>query len=434
MLALPALPDTDVIARVAVVQGYNSNTYQAQDDPSVPLIERHPSPFTGVDAAVELRFLGRDADRTTVLVGTRVDHYEPLQPENQSDDGAVNALFTSRLTLAPRTVLLVNDAASVTSFNAAHTTDGTIFAFDPTQVRSTYWLDDWSASLVHRISPNWRLTQSLGATVSGTIASAPVLAPSGELADLVEHRGLDYVMPYVETDVNHALTARSEADAILLYQYAYELFVLDLTQNPPRNVGPDRTAFLTALAGYTYTWSPGLSTVVRAGGVLASAPPRDVDQRAVLSPSGAAELYFARDSFNVVASGSYTWGTVNPRLGSGPTTNASVFATGVPYPVGHWRNLALLGTIQVSLSSLLAGPGESTKLGLYAGGLEVRYGLNRWLGLLGGYNIRYATFDTPDYEPPFVQHVVFLGVSGYWSTERVELPLVNFAAPVQPPA
>ncbi len=431
MLALPALPDTDVIARAAVVEGYNSNTYQAQDDPNVPLIERHPSPFTGVDGSVELRFLGRDADRTTVLLGARANHYEPLQRENQSDDGAFNGLFTSRLTLAPRTVLTINDAVSVTSFNAAHTTDGTLFAFDPTQVRSTYWLEDFNASLTYQISPNWRLTQSLGATVSGTISSAPVLAASGEL---VEHRGLDYVMPYVETDLNHALTARSEGDVVVLYQYAYQLFVLDLTQNPPRNIGPDKTAFLTTLAGYTYNFSPELSTVVRGGAVLASAPPRDIDQRAVLAPSGAAELYYTRDFFNVVAAGSYTWGTVNPRLGSGPTGNASVFAVGVPYHVGKWQNLALIGTVQLSLSSLQTGVGESTKLGLYAGGIEVRYGLSDWLGLVGGYNVRYATFDTPAYEPPFFQHIVFFGLGGYWSTDRVQLPLVNFAAPVQPPA
>ena len=78
--------------------------------------------------------------------------------------------------------------------------------------------------------------------------------------------------------------------------------------------------------------------------------------------------------------------------------------------------------------------GESTKLGLYAGGIEVRYGLNDWLGLVGGYNVRYATFDTPAYEPPFFQQIVFFGLGGYWSTDRVQLPLVNFAAPVQPPA
>ncbi len=432
MFALPALIDTDVIARAAVVEGYNSNTYQAQDDPRVPLIERHPSPFTGLDGTVELRFLGRDADRTTVLLGGRINLYEPLQHENQSDDGAFNGLFTSRLTLAPRTVLAINEAISVTSFNAAHTTDGTIFTFDPTQIRSTYWLDDFNASLTYEISPNWRLIQSLGATLSGTIASAPVVVPGGFL---VEHRGLDYVMPYVETDLNHSLTPRSQVDLIGLYQYAYQIFVLDLTQTPARDIGPDKTAFLTTLAGYTYNFNPELSAVVRGGAVLASAPPRDTDQRAVLSPSGAAELYYTRDFFNVVAAGSYTWGTVNPRLGSGPTANASVFAVGIPYHVGRWKDLALLGTIQVSLSSLRTGDdGGGTKLGLYAAGIEVRYGLSDWLGLLGGYNIRYATFDTPGYEPPFLQQILFFGLGGYFSTDRVQLPLVNFAAPVQPPA
>jgi hypothetical protein len=432
MLALPAPTATDVIARAAVVEGYNSNTYQAQDNPSVPIIERHPSPFTGIDASLELRFLGRDADRTTLLVGGRLNHYTPLQHEIQSDDGAVNGLFTSRLTLAPRTVLAINEAFSVTSFNASHTTDGTMFTFDPTQIRSTYWLDDFNAQLTYEISPNWRLVQSLGATLSGTISSAPVVVPGGFL---VEHRGLDYIMPYVETDVNHTLTARSQVDLAAMYQYAYQIFVLDLTQTPARDIGPDKTAFLTLLGGYTYNFNPELTGVVRAGGVLSSAPPRDTDQRAVLSPAGAAEVYYTRDFFNVIAAGSYTWGTVNPRLGSGPTANASLLAVGVPYHVGRWKDLALLGTVQVSLSQLKTGDdSDSTKLGLYAAGIEVRYGLSGWLGLVGGYNIRYATFDTPTWEPPFIQQIGYFGFGGYFSTDKVQLPLVNFAAPVQPPA
>jgi hypothetical protein len=431
MLALPALLDTDVVARAALVEGYNSNTYQAQDDPKVPLIERHPSPFTGLDASVELRLLGRDADRTTVVFGGRLNQYEPLQQEDQSDDGAFNGLLTSRLTLGPRTVLTLNESASVTSFDAAHTTDGTIFVFDPTRVRSTYWVDDLDVSLVDQLSYNWRLTGSIGATVSGTIASSPTLLPGGQL---IEHRGLDFVLPYVEADLSHDFTARSEGDLSVLYQYAYQLFVLDLTQNPPRDIGPDKTTFLSALAGYTYNFSPELSTVVRAGAVLASAPPRDTDQRAVLAPSAAGEVYYSRDFFNLVGAASYTWGTVNPRLGAGPTANASLLAIGVPYHVGNWQNLALIGTAQLSYSSLMTGVGDSTKLGLYAGGLEVRYGLNNWLGLIGGYNIRYANFNTPAYEPPFLQQIVFLGLSGYWATDRTQLPLTNFAAPVQPPA
>ena len=360
MFPPPVLPAPDVVTRAAVVEGYNSNTYQAQDDPNVPLIERHPAPFTGVDGNLELRFLGRDADRTTLLLGARVNHYEPLQHENQSDDGAFNGILTTSLTLGKRSLLTLSESGSVTSFNAAHVTDGTIFAFDPTQVRSTYWIDDFAASIGHQLSPNWRLTQSIGATVSGTLSSSPTQLPSGQLA---EHRGLDYVEPYIETDLSKDFSWRSAGDLLLLYQYAYELFVLDLTQKPPRNIGPDKTAFATALAGYTYHFSPELSAVLHGGAVLASAPPRDIDQRAILAPSTSGEVYYSRDFFTVVATGGYTFGTVNPRLGAGPTANASLFAIGFPYHVGRWKNLALIGTAQLSYSSLITGSGNRRSSG-----------------------------------------------------------------------
>ena len=428
----PACFDTDLVTRVAIVEGYNTNTYQAQDDPNVPIIRRHPSPFTGVDGVVEWRVLGRDADRTTLVVGARANHYEPLQPQSQSDDGALNAALSSRITLGPRTGLALSNGASVTSFNAAHVTDGTIFAFDPTQLRSTYWLDDLDVAITHQLSPNWRFSQSVGMTVSGTLAAPPTALPSGQL---VEHRGLDYVMPYVEADVNRDLSLRSAVDLLVLYQYAWQLFVLDFTQSPPRNIGPDKQAFLTVLAGWTRHETSELSTVLRAGGVLGSAPPRDIDQRAVLSPAGTAELYYVRPNFDFVAGAAYTWGTVNPRLGSGPTGNANVLAIGVPRPVGDWKNLALIGRAQVSYSSLITGVGQSMGLGLYAAGAEVRYGVNRWLGVLVGYDFRLATFNTPgQFNPPFLQQVFFLGLSGYFSNDRSLLPLTTFTAPVQPPA
>jgi hypothetical protein len=432
LLAFPVMLDTEVVGRVAVVEGYNTNTYQAQDDPRVPLIRRHPSPFTGADANLELRFLGRDSDRTTLNVDARANHYEPLQPESQSDDGAVNATLASHATLGPRTNLSLYDGASVTSFNAAHVTDGTLFAFDPSQVRSTYWVNDGSVSLAHQISPNWRFSQALGATVSGTLHSVPTLLPNGRLA---EHRGIDYVMPYLEADLNHAFTARASGDVMLLYQYSLQLFVLDFAQNPPRNIGPDKQAFLTGLAGWTYHVTPEVSTVVRGGGVLASAPPRDPDQRPILAPTAAGEVYYTRPFFDLIATGGYTWGTVNPRLGSGPTGSAGLLAIGVPHPVGVWRELALVARAQASYSSLITGAQQSAGMGLFAAGGEIRYGVSRWLGALAGYDVRYATFDTPGlFSPPFVQHVFFLGLSGYFTNDRTVLPLTTFSAPVQPPS
>jgi hypothetical protein len=437
MWTLPVLPDTDTVSRVAIVEGYNTNTYQAQDNPNVPLIERHPSPFTGVDAALELRFHGRDTDLTTVVVDGRANHYEPLQREYQSDDGAINAALQSRITLAPRTVLLLSDAASVTSFNASHQTDGTMFAFDPTQVRSTYWLENASVDLTHQLSPNWRIAQSLGATTSGTLQSAPFALASGQL---VEHRGLDYIMPYVESSATHDFGERSSGDLMIRYQYALQEYVLDLTSNPPRNIGPDKTATLFLLAGYSYRWNPELAMVLRAGGVIASAPPRDVDQRPILAPTGQGDLYYTRPFFNLVATASYSWDTINPRLGSGPTGTASLLAVGVPRHQGDWKNLALIGRAQFAYSTLIMGADQTgniqqSELGLYAVGFEARYAVNRSLGVLAGYDLRYATFNPATvFGPEFFQQVFFVGLSGYFSNDRDVLPLTTFTAPVQPPA
>jgi hypothetical protein len=432
MMPLPVLPTTDVIARAALVEGFNSNTYQAQDNPAVPLIARHPSPFTGVDGSLELRFLGRDADRSTLVVGGRLNHYEPLQPENQSDDGSFNATMTSVWALGPRTTLSLSESGAVTSFNAAHVTDGTMFAFDPTQVRSTYWITDAGVGVTHELSPNWRLSQSFGVNASGTLHSAPTALASGQL---VEHRGLDYVMPYAETDLREDISARTSGSLTFLYQYSYNLYVYDFTQNPPRNIGPDKQAYLTTLGGFTTRFSEDLAANIRGGLVLGSAPPRDVDQRPILSPAATGELYYSRPSFDLVAAAAYTWGTINPRLGSGPSASGSVLAVGTPSRVGDWKNFALVGNAQLAYSTLITGVDASTKLGLYAGGLEGRYAVSRWLGIVAGYDVRVATFNaSSSYQPPFVQHVLFVGLGGYWSTDRDALPLTTFVVPVQPPS
>lgn len=442
MLALAALFDTDVVARAAVVQGYDSNTDQTQESPGAALVTRHPAPFTGVDASAELRFPGRDLDLTTLRVGGRADHYEPIggdaaPGDAPSGDGAVQGLLTSRLTLDARTALTLREAASLTSFNAARATDGTVFVFDPTLLQSTYWIEDFDAAIVHELAPTWRLTTALGAVASGTVASqtAASQTAAGLTGPVVDHHGFDYVLPYAQADLTHDLTPRSRGDLSVLYQYAYQAFVLDLTRDPATNIGPDKTSFATALAGYAYDVGPGLTTALHAGVVVASAPPRTVDQHVVVSPSGAGGIAYHDDAFDLVGAASFTWGTVTPRLGSGPTANASVVAVGVPSQVGAWQNLALVGTAQLSYSLLSTGADASSKLGIYAGGLEVRYALDRWLGVTAGYDVRYATFDVPPPvdTTPFFQQVVYVGLSGYLSTDPTQLPLVRYAPALQPP-
>src|SRR5260370_531927 len=82
-------------------------------------------------------------------------------------------------------------------------------------------------------------------------------------------------------------------------------------------------------------------------------PPRDVDPRSLVSAAATAELYDVRPFFDLVAGAGYTWGTVNPRLGEGPTANGSLLAIGIPRHVGRWANLALVARGQVSYSSLV---------------------------------------------------------------------------------
>jgi hypothetical protein len=265
---------------------------------------------------------------------------------------------------------------------------------------------------------------------AGTVSQPATLRPNGQS---LEHRGVDYVMPYTETDVFKDLRERSTIDAMLLFQYSYNLYVLDLTQNPPVNIGPDKMAFLTGLFGYTYRWSPELMTGIRVGGVIGSPPPRDPDQRTVISPAATAELGYTKGEWSLLATTAYTYGTVNPRLGAGPSASAGLVIAGTPSRVGNWKNFSLLVNAQGSHSSLLTGVGQSTMMDTGAADAQFRYAVNNWLGLLGGYQIRYARYQTVDYVPPFAQHIVFFGVSGYWSTDRNIPVLTQFAAPIAPP-
>jgi hypothetical protein len=61
---------------------------------------------------------------------------------------------------------------------------------------------------------------------------------------------------------------------------------------------------------------------------------------------------------------------------------------------------------------------------------DLRYALNRWLGILGGYSFRYVLFEGAQQLPTLYRNVFFLGLTGYWNTDRT-LPLITtFSAPI----
>ena len=243
-------------------------------------------------------------------------------------------------------------------------------------------------------------------------------------------------MPYVEADLNKDLSPRAAIDGMMLYQYAYELYVLDLTQNPPRNIGPDKEAFprswpdgpTIGRRSFRRCFAPAACSLPRRHATSTSAP--------YSGPAALAELYYTRPFFDLIVSGGYTWGTVNPRLGEGPEANASFLAMGVPRHIGVWKESGLdRARADLVLDTRHWGLVSRRSSALVAVGGEVRYGVNRWLGILGGYDLRYATFDTPGtFNPPFLQQIIFFGLSGYFTNDRIVLPLTTFSAPVEPPA
>jgi hypothetical protein len=241
------------------------------------------------------------------------------------------------------------------------------------------------------------------------------------------------VQPYLESDLFHDFSERATGDIQVLYQYAYNYFVLDLTQNPPRDIGPDKLAFLTSTVGYTYRFTQEAVNTIRVGGTIASAPPRDPDQRPVLAPAVLEQFGYTKPTWGLIATGGYTYGSVNPRLGAGPSINGGVTIVGTPVPRGSLRDFAVLVSGTAGHSSLVTGVGTATQLNLYVADAEFRYAINTWLGLLGGYSMRYATFvDAVQVFPPFLQNVVFIGVSGYFTTDKTLPVLTTFAAPVIP--
>jgi hypothetical protein len=429
--ALPiyATPYTDYAARVSIVEGYNTNTYQTLDasaDGKYLTAHRNPSPLTEVDGQLEARVHTSPDDLHIFRLGGRVVHYEPLQSEYQTDDASAVATYAGRYTLTPRTIVAVLADGAILTQNAAHLSDTTFFEFDPTTVRRTFWVSAADVTVTQELSHTWRLRQGVGVIVSGTVSQPPELVAATGL--LVEHRGLDFVQPLVSTDFIHDVSERTMIDLSLLLTYAYNVYVLDLTQNPPRNIGPDTFASARLMFGHTYRFSAEVSNYLAAGGVLAQAPPRDPDQRPILTPTVLDIFSITKEFWGFLATGGVTYGSVNPRLGAGPTANAALILTGTPYRRGKWRNFSIMSNAQASYSSLATGVTETTKLSLVAADLEARYALNPWLGLHGGYRVRYATIDTPvQPSPPFLQQIVFFGLSAYWSTDKSQPPLMQFA-------
>jgi hypothetical protein len=422
---------TDYTARAAIVQGYNTNVYQAQDDPNVPIISRHPSMYTGADGMVQMRLTGRPGDIHDFRLGGRAQHYEPLDGSYQSDDGSAYAAWVSRFATSPRTQFALGAGGTVTSVNSTHISDGTFFQIDPTVIRRTYFLTTTDGTVTYQISPVWRISQRFGLMTSGTIDAAGVQTPTGTV---IVHRGLDYATPESETTLYRDFSERTTGDIRFLLRDTYTLYVLDLTQTPPANVGPQTFQIGTLQVSHTYRFSQELVNRLSVGGTIASPPQADPNQSLVLSPSFLEQMYYTRTLWYLNFRASYDYGAVSPRLGTGPGYGATVTFVGIPYGHGHWRNLSLLASASATHADIVRGVGPNSKLDLAGASAQIRYATSTWLGVTAGYDFHYARLATGDaFAPSLIRNIFYVGLSGYWSTDPAAPPLTVFQVPTAPP-
>ncbi len=422
----------DYTSRAALVQGYNTNVYQSVDASDPALAHRNPSLFTGVDGMVQVRVNGRDADKHDFRLGGRAQHY---YAKNQEDDGSVYGAWFSKFAVSPRTNMILGAAATVTSLNSSHISDGTLFLIDPTTLRRTYWITTTDATVIRELAPTWTLYQRFGIITSGTLEQAPVVIGT---ASVSVPPGLNYVVPESETTLAKKFTPRATGELRLLLKDTYSAFTVDISKADLPLLPPEHFLTGTIQAAHVYEITPRVVNRVYAGGTVASPPPQDADKKLVIAPSFGDSLFYTRETWYAAMTAGYQYGTLSPRIGAGPSATVQAVLVGIPYPVGHWRNLGLLSALAGGRSIISAGSGPSTTYDTATASAQVRYALNTWLGITAGYDFRYALLDRPAAvgavpSLPLIRHIMFLGVSGYWSTDPTEPPLNTFQAPVTPP-
>ena len=106
---------------------------------------------------------------------------------------------------------------------------------------------------------------------------------------------------------------------------------------------------------------------------------------------------------------------------------------GLPFPQGRWARLSVLANGGVSYSTFAQGGGASTALMQASGSVEGRYGVNRWLGVVGGYNASYVDLEGAGALGVTVRNVVYLGLSGYFANDGSIPTLEQFAVGITPP-
>ncbi len=415
----------DYGVQVAIVQGYNDNVVQTQAVLDGPIV-RHPSPFTGVDAELTLRTWTSPFDPHEFRLQLRGQHYEPLDGFSEPDDGAVVASYTGQITLGKRDILVNRFITTAATLNSSRLSDGPLFLVEPSTLQRTFTLTNARTQLTHELGPRWRYLHGVDLAVGTTIHDAPVDTGTQQIF----HHGIDFVQPGTDGQIIYDLTDSDIVSFRLRYEQNRNYFLLDFTRQPPQFLGVATTHVGESTVSLTHSFSDSLRWLSNVGFAIATAPPLDPDTRPIGSPVAATELLLTKQYWLFNVNASYTYGSASPRLGFGPSAQASTNLSGYPFPhTPGFRNLAVLLSGTANRSAFRTTEALS-RISYAVVSLEGRYALNHWLGVLAGYNYRYVLFEGAQAQPNLYRHVFFLGLSGYWNTDRTLPVLTTFVAPL----
>jgi hypothetical protein len=417
----------DYILNSVVVGGYNSNVQQTQDVVGGP-VTKHPALFTGVAVTGTRRSWITAEDPFEISVTARGQNYFRLDDVEQPADGSILATAAGTYAFHPKTLLAVRLFGITTTLNASRMSDGPLLQIAPGSLQRWFSILSARVSLDYLRTARWRYRFGADLTTSITHMDRPIDAPNGFR---VEHRGFDYMQPGVDAAAFYDLDWRNTVFGQLRYSPFVNMFLIDFTSPRPSYLGDDVIHIGELTTGLIHTFNQNLTTTSLLGGIVATPPNTDPDQRWILSPRFAQEVAYTKPLWSLAASIGYTYGSVSPRLGFGPTLTATTLFRGTPIHRGNWSRLTFLFATTSARAAFRLDQDTLSRLTYILGNAQVRYSLTDWLGVLGGYELRYTTFEGLGAAPDFTRHIFFLGLSGYFRTDRTLPTIETFVPPLQ---
>ena len=401
-------PGTTYILRASLVEGYDSAVRELQPAANGGQLTR-ASMYTQLAASLHMVTWSRETDRQELGIEVRGQHYV-VTPD--ADDGTIDALWAGAFTLGKRTTMQTGAGATLTTSSSARLDDGTLYQVNPYAVFRIYSVETAHLAVIHELSPVWRLTAAGDVSTSTTLRENPIVLADKSTAT---HTGLDYA---TGTGV---LTLTRDFDPRNIGTLSAGVMNTYLAPGLPSNTATAATAAASTgasstnatgnvAAGWTHIFDERLRSLATLGTAVAQRPPLDPGNGPIVSPTASLAAVYTSTFWTTSASLAYSYGALNPAVGFGPSTTATVAFQGIPFPHGAGQRFSVFAN-GVAMRSTLLQSGENVDLDYVAASIQGRYAVNGWCGIVAGEEINYTGFEQTGQVAPLFREVVFAGIS-----------------------